>query len=255
MFNKNSNQFIWGLTAFNILFIGFYFSGIVSLQQLIAPTIPLDNFRYQQMREFGVVEMFQNVLLILICFFLIRDAIRRTDLLERGFFMFGSAAFVFLMLEELDYGLHFLKLFSGQLGDVTFFSWHNQWSDGLENATRVKRVIDSINALWFVLIPVLFTAPRLQNLKKKIAIVPSLWFAAGFILAFIFSRFAHYFDTAGYDIINGHKGNLHGTIAEFRETSLYYLYFLYTLQLIKTVSPIPFYESHAESKKPSLDSL
>ena len=34
-------------------------------------------------------------------------------------------------------------------------------------------------------------------------------------------------------VINGVDGNLSGTIAEFRETSIYYLYFLYALKVSK----------------------
>ena len=159
------------------------------------------------------------------------------------FFGLGVAAFVFLFLEELDYGLHFYKFFSGDLASTPYFSWHNQWDDsGNENGTRLKRANDAINLLWFVVVPLLLN--WVKNEKIKITffykIIPNIWFPIGFFLAFVCSKGAHQLDDMGLGIINGVNGNLNQTIAEFRETSIYYLYFLYAIQLYtvgKTLNP------------------
>ena len=238
IFNKKANLHIWLLIVFNVLFIGCYFSGFNFLQQLIAPTINKANFNFQQMREFGLLEMTQNALLLGICFVLFRELIQRQNILEKAFYGIGSAVFVFLFLEELDYGLHIYKYFSGELGDVPYFSWHNQWEDGVEKATTMKRVADLTVGVWFVIIPLLLSIPFLSKLKERIAIVPTRWFIISLILAVVCSKIAHYLDDNGFGIINGVQGNLYKTIAEFRETSLYYLFFLYAIQLKQTLNPL-----------------
>lgn len=246
MFNNQPKLFIWYFSLFNSFFIGCYFSGVNALQQIIAPTINLENFRYEQMREFGAMEMFQNILLLAICCLFLRECLRRVTIVEKLFFGLGCAVFLFLFLEEVDYGLHIYKLLLGGLHETTFFSWHNNWNDGVENATKMKRVIDLINGVWFLIIPLVLSIAKLKFLRQKIAIIPSRWFVVGFILAVIFSKFAHYLDDTQFGVINGVQGNLHKTIAEFRETSIYYLYFLYTIQLIKTKTLFPFLIKSAE---------
>ena len=238
IFNIKLIQFAWVLIAFNAFFIFCYFSGISILQQFVAPTINKVNFSYAQMREFGSLEMMQNVLLLSICFLLFREFFSRKNILEKIFFLIGAVLFVFLFLEELDYGLHIYKYFSGNLKEVHYFSWHNQWEEGVEKATKLKRLSDAVTVIWFVLIPLLLLLPILKKLKTQLNIIPSCWFILSIILAVIFSKIAHYLDDNGFGIINGIQGNLHKTIAEFRETSMYYLYFLYALQLVKTENPI-----------------
>lgn len=238
IFNKKANLFIWLLIFFNAFFIGCYFSGITFLQQLIAPTIDKANFNFQQMREFGLLEMTQNALLLGICYVLFREVIQRQNYLEKVFYAIGGSIFVFLFLEELDYGLHVYKYFTGELGDVQYFSWHNQWEDGVENATIMKRAADLIVGVWFVIIPLLLSIPILRSLKERIAIIPSRWFIIGLIIAVVCSKIAHNLDDNSFGVINGVQGNLYKTIAEFRETSLYYLFLLYALQLASIKNPL-----------------
>ena len=238
IFNKKANLYIWVLILFNAFFIGCYFSGVTFLQQLIAPTIDKANFSFKQMREFGILEMTQNVLLLYICYVLLREMVQRRELLEKLFFGIGSAIFVFLFLEELDYGLHIYKFFTGELGDVQYFSWHNQWEDGVEKATTMKKVADLVIGVWFVIIPLLLSIPILSSLKERIAITPSRWFIISLILAVVCSKIAHSLDDNGFGVINGVQGNLYKTIAEFRETSLYYLFLLYAIQLKQTLNPL-----------------
>ena len=238
IFNIKSIQFVWILIAFNAFFIFCYFSGISFLQQFVAPTINKVNFNYAQMREFGSLEMMQNILLLSICFLLLCECFSRQNIIEKIFYFIGAALFVFLFLEELDYGLHIYKYLSGDLKEIHYFSWHNQWEEGVEKATKLKRLADAVTLFWFVLIPLLLLLPMLKKFKTQLNIIPSCWFILSIILAVLLSKVAHYLDDNGFGIINGVQGNLHKTIAEFRETSMYYLYFLYAVQLVKTKNPI-----------------
>ena len=226
-------KFCWILLFGNALFIGFYFSGIPLLQQIIAPTINKPNFNFQQMREFGLLEITQNILLLSIIVILLKSAIKVPDMMIKAFFGIGVAAFVFLFLEELDYGLHIYKYFSGEFSEKQYFSWHNQWDDGVENATKLKRANDAVNGLWFFVIPLLFKWAKSEKITSIFfyKIIPTIWFPMGMLIAFICSKGAHQLDELGLAVINGINGNLQGTLAEFRETSIYYLYFLYAIHL------------------------
>jgi len=230
---NNTLKFIWILLVGNLMLIGLYFSGLHSLQQIIAPTI--DGLIFSQWREFGLLEFIQNGLLLAINAVFLVAIIKRKPLIEKLFFAVGLAAFSFLFLEEIDYGLHYYEFFTGQSWTTGTRNWHNQWNDGVENATRLKKATDAVTALWFVLIPLLGLYKPIGQRLKTLNIVPSTWFISGFLVALMCSNLAHYLDDQGYATINGVPGNLTKTIAEFRETSIYYLYLLYAIQLIKTV--------------------
>lgn len=223
--------FVWILLGFNALAIGFYYSGVHGLQQVIAPTMGV--LRPSQWREFGLLEFVQHGLLLAIIWVLLKSAITRTDITERVLLVSAAAAFIFLFLEEIDYGLHFYELATGNYAEVPVRNWHNQWGSELENATVLKRLNDAVIILWFILLPLLTRLPRLGGWLRGFPLVPSLWFTLGFFLSLVCSKFAHYLDDQGLAVINGVDGNLSGTIAEFRETSTYYLYFLYALKVSK----------------------
>ena len=223
--------FVWILLGFNALAIGLYYSGVYGLQQIVAPTMEV--LRPAQWREFGLLEFVQHGLLLAIIWVLVKSALANRSVVERVLLAGATAAFVFLFLEEIDYGLHFYELATGKYAAVSARNWHNQWGGELENATVLKRLNDAVIILWFILLPLLTRVPRLGAWLRRFPLVPSLWFTLGFFLSLVCSKFAHYLDDQGLAVINGVDGNLSGTIAEFRETSTYYLYFLYALTISK----------------------
>lgn len=229
MKNLPYHYFIWPLIIGNIILIGCYFSGNYTLQQIVAPAIAGFD---QQSREFGLLEMLQNAFLLgTIALFSIA-LIQPRPALDKTFFALGAAAFVLLFLEEIDYGLHIRTLLSDAPLHVEFRNIHNQWTDdGVEYATYFKKVSDGITILWFALIPFLLYLSPFAERAKQISLLPTRWFFFGFVIALLFSNLAHYLDDNGHGIINNSNGMLSDSIAEFRETSVYYLYMLYALQL------------------------
>lgn len=228
------NYFIWPLVIGNLLLIGCYFSGNYVLQQIVAPAITGFD---QQSREFGLLEMLQNLFLLAIVVLFLKAAFQSQPTqprptLDRIVFTLGALVFIVLFLEEIDYGLHFRTLLSDGAVQVEFRNVHNQWTeDGIEYATYMKKLNDGITILWFALIPLcLYLSPYAKQ-AREISLLPSKWFFFGFIIAVLFSEFAHYLDDNGYGAINGKQGMLYESIAEFRETSNYYLYLLYAWQL------------------------
>lgn len=216
---------------FNLLFVGLYFSGIDSLQQLIAPLM-IENTHQPSWREFGLVEQLQNIFLLCIVIVFLLATVKREIKLEKFFFASGTIVMLFLFLEEIDYGLHFWHYFTGQSLDIGRLNWHNQQTfSEKENGSYLRRIGDLVEVCWFVLIPLI-------SLRKRIPLVsniaPSPWLIITLIVGVACSSLAHFLDDSGMGTINGRAGGMSGNISEFRETSSYYLYFLYALQLAKT---------------------
>lgn len=150
---------------------------------------------------------------------------------ERILFLSGSLLMLFIFLEEIDYGIDFYDFFTGQHSVLKKRNWHNQETLGRQNVGYLKRIVDCIMIIWFVLFPML--SDKIRHLPIKY-FIPSRWFIIGFIISFVFSRFAHFLQDIGWDVINGSPGNLRYNISEFREATTYYLYMLYALQLFNT---------------------
>ncbi len=217
--------------VFNLLFLGLYFSGINSLQQLIAPR--METLYPPSWREFGMVEQMQNILLFSTFGILFYAALKRKISTEKYFFTFGSVIVLFLFLEEIDYGLHFAHYFLNNAIEIPRFNWHNQQTfSGRENGHYLKQISDLLCIIWFLLIPMVKTKCSFRPLAS---IIPCRWFITALIVSFIFSLLAHYLNEQGFGIIDNQQGLLDGNISEFRETSTYYLFLLYALQLAKKV--------------------
>lgn len=222
--------FVWLLVLGNTFLIGFYFSGIPVLQQIVAPTI--EGLPVIQSREFGLLEMLQNGFLLCVVYMFAKALLQQRPVLDKLFFATGCCAFLFLLLEEIDYGLHFKNLLLGEVHYPDTRNIHNRWTeDGVEYATYFKKTNDFVNIVWFALIPILLWLSPYAEQAKKINLIPSRWFLVGFAIALVFARIAHSLEDHGFAELNGHKGALYKAVAEFRETSLYYLYLLYAKQL------------------------
>ena len=215
----------------NLLFIGLYFSGIEYAQQIVAPTI--DWLSSNSWREFGILEQLQNIYLLTIIIIFVIGIFKKTLMFKRILFISGFLVILFIFLEEIDYGIHFYDFFIGHSSAIDVRNWHNQetFTSGKQNVAYLKQIIDFIMIIWFVLLPIFSYKISYSPIKK---LIPSPWFIIGFIISFLCSRFAHFLQDMGWDVINSISGNLHNNISEFRETTNYYLYMLYVIQLFNT---------------------
>jgi hypothetical protein len=230
MQNKKLLLFIVLPSCLNIALIGLYFSGYTFAQQIAAPSV--HGLPFRSWREFGLVEQLQNVfLLTIVVMFVINCA--RDDIAEKAMFLVGTLVILFLLLEEIDYGIHFYEYYVGHAADIANESrnWHNKNMAGKTNVAYLKKIVDLTMVFWFVLMPIVSQKFNFAWLQK---LIPSLWFLAGFAISLLFASLAHYLQDLSLDVIDGVKGNLAGNISEFRETTNYYLYLLYALQLVKT---------------------
>ncbi len=210
----------------NLLLMGFYFSGIDTLQQIVSPN---NGFLT---RESGLLEQLQNVYLLSVMLIAAYFLVKRTDIKEKIFFCLVFCVFLFLFLEEIDYGISLYEFFTNSNVGGSGRNWHNESADGnRQNVHYFKQLIDLANFLWFIMLPLFASKINIPLIK---CLIPNRFFIVGFLLTIVYSRIAHGLDDFGLSHINGIYGSLTSNISEFREHNTYYLYLLYILQIAKT---------------------
>ena len=225
---KNFLLFVGIPFFFNFLTVFLYFCGSSWCQQIIAPTIEF--LSENSWREFGLLEQLQNVFLMLSLAVVVKAVFTSRKRVEKLILLFVSFFFLFVLLEEIDCGIHFVELVRGESSGITYRNWHNVASGVKQNVVYLKMAAQIFMVLWFFFMPLFKKKLKNQNLR---AIVPSIWFIPGYIIAVAATRTALFLESMGYGFIEGVPGNLTGNISEFTETSIYYFIMLYTVSLIK----------------------
>ena len=209
----------------NLVLVGAYISGIAGLQHIISPN---NGFLT---REAGLLEQLENLYLLVAFFMFLFLVFKRTTLIEKAFFAVLSVLFLFLFLEEIDYGLNLYEFIIGEHIEGVR-NWHNESADGeKQNVHYFKQLIDGANLLWFVILPLVASKIKTPLIT---CLVPHRFFIAAFLLTVVYSKLTHGLDDMGLHIIDGVQGSLTSNISEFREHNTYYLYLLYALQVVNT---------------------
>lgn len=197
-------------------FIGGYFSGDLGLQQLIAPIIN---------REYGLLENFQNLLLLSLIIMTGYGIIRKRHIFEKIVLGCILLMVLFLFLEEIDYGrLHYSYLIGNPLTDR---GTNNDWNiHNLSNFNQfMKRGLDLFMIGFFCIFPIV-------SWKSKSPMVryfrPDPWFIVIIITMFVISHLAHMINNAGLVMDGALKNNM----AEFREVNIYYIFLIYLIDFI-----------------------
>lgn len=217
--------------VFSLAMIALYFSGVYSLQNLVAPT--LEGMEPYSWREFGALELLQNFLLLCLLFYLLRS-LRMADGLPVLVFLVTLTGLVaFVLLEEIDYGAHLVDLFTGRPPNLSPESWdrnlHNRTlASGEMVASYMKLAANILILGGFVIAPLVFGDSRNRTVRL---LTPSKWVIATVAVAIAVSWLAHTLDDAGFGIINDVQGNLYLNISEFREACVYYLFLVYAAVL------------------------
>ena len=212
------------------------------MQHIVAPTV--EGLPFISWREFGALELLQNALLMAIVACLFRLAYLSGISLNGFLFVFLAAGFVFVLLEEIDYGIHFIQYFGGAETSPEPGEWnrnlHNRTTaEGVQYGDYMKSMATLSLALGFLVAPFFLHNSQIPFVRL---FTPSRWAAATVVLIALLSRIAHALDSAGLSHINGVPGSLEYNISEFRELNMYYLFWLYFVDLhrrIKCGRPIP----------------
>ncbi|MBI4396207.1 MAG: hypothetical protein HY548_03860 [Elusimicrobia bacterium] len=211
-----------GLT---LSFIAMYFSGVPWFEHFVVPAVP--GLNPNSWRELGFLENLQNVFIMATIVFSLTAAAKKPLLWQK--IVMGSAAALsfFVLLEETDYGLHYIEYFSGAglvagLGsDLPVRNVHN-----IGDLTDIiKRFVDAGLILLFAAAPFAFahkTAPAARTF------LPNRWSLATLLAMVLTSGLAHRLEKAGLNP----DGMMNNNLSEFRELVLYYLVMIYFYELV-----------------------
>lgn len=199
----------WALPSLIMLaLLGMYFSNVPWLMEILAPQVN---------RELGLLENLQNLVLLVLIAMMIMRLRGARESAEHAFFGFIAAAALFILLEELDYGTHFLWALQGWDWDTRpVFNIHNQG----ENSDRFKFVGNLLLGIFFVILPWFRFATQRRWLRF---LQPNRWFLLSMAAMILLSRLAHTLE----ETVPPEPNYLDNSMSEFRELFTYYVWSLY----------------------------
>jgi hypothetical protein len=216
---KNGLHFRYWILPLLVLtpLIIFYFSDIEWAREIVCPSVN---------PELGIVETIQLILLFLIFIICVIAVKKKQDRTEKIIFFMLSIFSLFVFLEEIDYGRHWVLYFKGH--EHTLFrdltgkrNIHNLGN----NAKLFKRSIYPFMGLLFILAPLF-----LNRIKNPILryLTPSKWF----IITAIITVFSYVVPRLLVDLHIFEDGGFGWNIGEFSEIMVYYIFFLYLYEII-----------------------
>ncbi len=226
--NKTKEHFwYWGL-PFIVLapLVYFYFSEIPWMVEIVCP---------KANREYGLLENLQALLLAIIVGVCIKAAIKKKWNVEKIAFTILALFAMFVFLEEINYGGHYLEYLTGDrhtiLKDLTgHYNVHNRGN----NAKIMKRSVYGLMAVVFIVLPFLkdkLQRPLVDYISPKKAIVATAVFT---IILELTTRTL---------IATGicKDGGLGVNIGEFSELMIYYIFLLYLWELVFEKKSLKYY--------------
>jgi hypothetical protein len=194
-----------------------YFSGVPWMVEIVCPSAN---------REYGLIENLQLLALLYMAVISAMAVVRKTSALEKIGFAFLAVFSVLVLLEEMDWGAHFLEAFTGERSNVFKdltgqTNIHNQD----ENAKWFKRPVYLIMAALFIFFPLYrekFTNSLMLYVTPKKVIVGTVVIA---LLSDLIPRF-----TVKLGIRP--DAGLGTNIGEFSEVMVYYTFALYVHECV-----------------------
>lgn len=181
-------------------------------------------------REFGVLENLQLMVLTVIAALSIKAIGKKEDKYEKYIFTAITVLSVFLLLEEIDYGLHYYELLTGQQQNISTRNVHNNGK--ITGWFKMSSYIFLV--LFFVLFPFIsrYTKDRFPFLYY---ISPSNKIITTLICLVLLNQLAFYF----YKQDIHTNRSLDGNVSEFEELLTYYIVLLYIRELAKCNKTFP----------------
>lgn len=206
--------FYWMLpTAVVLCLVAMYFSGNDLLQEIVFPTYN---------RELGLNENMQALLILGVLFVAIQGYRQADHPLPRLGFVLVLVAGSFQLLEEINYGMHFLNAINpARFGrTLPWGNVHNQ--PGV--STGIKNVSDLVLALYFFIFPLAVRQGAPAWLRY---IAPPRFIVLSVLAMVITSKFAHFLNDSGILADN----RMSSSMSEFKEPFIYYIGLLYVWEL------------------------
>jgi hypothetical protein len=198
------------LTGFVLLAL--FFSGNRTLASIVVPEVN---------RELGLLEHLQLLPLAGIALLAARVRAVESERPWRLVMVAAMAGAAFMLLEELNYGQHYIALLLGRGSEAEIgpLSLHN-----VSDTTDVMKIVgDTAVALLFVIVPI---ASRLTKRPLLGDYTPRMWYLVSVLLMVASGAVAVELSRAGMG-----PGWLRYNLSEFRELFFYYTGFLYAWDL------------------------
>lgn len=214
--------------------IAMYFSGNETLQQIVSPRLP--GMNPNTGRELGLLENLQNVVLLAMLAIAIVGFRRKERRIEKAALGFVAAFTLFVLLEEVDYGLHIYE-YVNDVKWVDSAKTRNLHNVG-DRTDVAKTVVDVGMILFFFIVPLIFAKSRHALIRY---LTPDRYSILTLIAAFIARTVAHELKDQGF----GTGGTINKNLSEFRELITYYLFMLYLVEIVlrrtweKATAPAP----------------
>lgn len=205
-----------------------YFSGIPWMQNFVAPEFN---------REFGALENLEHLIILALIVVALQGAFRKTLKWERISFAVVAVASLVLLLEELDYGLHYVEYFSGEKYEGGARNIHNfiLRPYGLDFDKVVSPVVYCALGLGFCILPILVLLGKLTHPWVRY-LTPEPHSIGTIISMVAVAQVAFFLDKI--DLHNNHS--FKGNITEFGEGFVHFLIFMYFFELVyKRKTPGP----------------
>ena len=173
-------------------------------------------------REFGLLEHLQ-LLLIATAFVYLTKAIRQKEFwFEKLTYGVLSLFLLVLLLEEIDYGIHYYEYFiKGAAEDKSIVrNFHNQG----DNNYYLRQASYAVMILLFVLLP-LFRSKIKNNLIHHVAASPLIVYS--FLVYLVVGQLARWMPKFGMPV----NESLRGNHQEFEELVLYYIILLFVYEI------------------------
>ena len=195
-----------------VVLLALFFSGNRALASIVVPEVN---------RELGLLEHLQLLPLAGIALLAARVRAVESAPAWRLVMLAAMAGAAFLLLEELNYGQHYIALLLGRGSEAEIgpLSLHN-----VSDTTDLMKIAgDAAVALLFVLVPI---ASRLRKRPLLGDYTPRMWYLVSVLLMVASGAVAVELSRAGMG-----PGWLRYNLSEFRELFFYYTGFLYAWDL------------------------
>ncbi|HPO13879.1 MAG TPA: hypothetical protein PLI09_10575 [Candidatus Hydrogenedentes bacterium] len=244
-----------------LLIIGMYFSHNTVLQRIVCPKLP--PLPVDSWREFGLLELLQNVCLVIMAATLAYGVFKLRSLRERAACALLCLFTLFVLGEEIDYGTHIYRFVTTERS-TGWFTPVTQWAPGvLENTvwdapnvnihnrgnlTDVfKHVADVI--LFGLFIIFALAGPRIPRPWLK-RLAPDRFAILTVLLMVVLNQITHGLGEYEEHVIENavrlgqtipwEVGSITNNLSEFRELIVYYLFMVYVISVVRRhVKAIP----------------
>ncbi len=170
-----------------VLFSVIYFLNVFGLAEVIAPDFN---------REFGLLENLQLLLLLIIFYFCIKKFKNATVKWEKYGFLFLAFFTVFIFLEELDYGMHYVDYFKGKSTEAVKYEMYIEKKvRNIHNTNQLngkfKTTSYIVIILFFVIMPLVPESVK-ERFKGTRFLSPSKWIITTAVSLLITNKIAFY---------------------------------------------------------------